>query len=1679
MKRSVFIVSAALSTALFSLPAFVGAELPQDVAEAVQAAAESYSTFDDDVYESDRPVEQRSSSTQAETPAKTYTPEERAKFWNDVKDVSPQAGDNVSKYMSPEEIADVNRAYRKMTGSDAGESAAQSAQSSETVSSAARGESVRSAESGLPRSDTFGAERTMGGAASESAGSTRSASESIGTRSGSFSSEQTMGRQSDSFNAQRTLGGETGARTPAAAGESFSAERTLGGETAARTPSTPAGESFNAARTMGAEPGAAGTPPAGSKVIPAVEPKPFYGSQEAPGARYSGGMQEKPTSVSDMRTRQLTESAQSGMDAQTRAAYDNFQRGAATETDMMTLRRNNQQVQMDAHRGSIPKDSYVKLQNDFNTWMDKNVQQAASEAGLVGRKQVASGAPKPGTDFDGLAAPKEGQTATPEQYRQARENLNEIVNKQLKDAGLKPLDNPSRQLETDIMPDAEKVSKETFRAVEKMVNTDGGVMYGDQNAAKVERMIRDGELPTAKDNVSHVQEQVRQARSHVAEATHLIDEGRRLMDANPEGSEGFKKGQELIERGQLRAEQGIKYEQRMEGGDGRIGAQTAKDGTPFRPDTPSQRQLEQIAGKRPIETRLSTESERKLAVEMAQENARANMPEGTPPDQARKLFEQAGQRAEGQIARLDDIYRRNFQEAEQAALKQGKDPATARLIAEQAGERARGQAQLGTVAATAENRIGQRQHAVADKLVDANRPELAAEVGRNMTPAERGRLLDNTYNRAYEEARRGLGNLSPEEAHRIADQAAIKEQNKLAAEMRKNPIADRFNPAENRWEQNSQLGGNKPESGGPAAKPGMIQSGRNMLEGAVEGAAGVDTAIADGLGRRLGVEAPGANSSALRRGLNSAGAAGAIDKGFKGVLVYEGVKDSAQIAGDIAYAMDPTTSDADANEAFDHAHQTAGRMAVGGSVGAALAVTPGGNLVGAGLAGYAGGRWVMENTESGRAFEDLKVDGVDAVQRAGEGLSDAWNGLAGYETVAMAEEGRTKDIQLAHLRALQRGDIELKPGQTVQDLMDDIKRNGPNVTGSSLVEKSARDDLAQIDKLIEGTRPGSGESEILNRIAIDIQHGTPEEKAAARAALNDIQRLTDQGDRTWAGPIVNPFDDAHQQDDLARINRLINNTDDPAERARLRDIRAGLESDDRDIRGSAWIDMNDAQRRFDEMHQQPDEAGEGDDTRVVSVPRDRFDGMSTRDALQAAIDESRGVADLSDKSPQDDVVPQEPGPVWSAEQLRNDNYNMANLESRTLDDIRNLREQMQGRGLSPADRAALGQQLQDKLNELRDIQGRIADNNQLLIDQGASPDGPTGGQLQQAREGIEGQVSQLKGDIASLMGQLGRNHDPSTTSNLLEQLNQARANLANAQHNLDSVNNRINGVQPPAPPDGPSPWTTEGLENDIWNMQNLAGKVQDKIADLENQLANSNDSSERRRILDELDRQRRELDALNNRIDEDEDAIARNTAATLFGDGGGGAGDDEPLVSLPGGPDDEPADRSGDDDDPADDAGDDEPPMDDVDLSDIDDDLFDDLGDDDDPGDDIDFGATVLDDRRTASQAGQVDDKAQALINAGGLVLSGSRGATDDGSAFGDGLTDGLQQGIGSSGGSGGSSGGSDEASEGGEKPEETMIQQPPQDQPPKKKPAKKKKKKKHHGGGPIYDGGGGGGGCA
>lgn len=437
----------------------------------------------------------------------------------------------------------------------------------------------------------------------------------------------------------------------------------------------------------------------------------------------------KASGISDLRAREAFERTQSIMDPETRAAYDRWKSGQATEKDMMLLRRNNQQIQMEAHRGTMPREDFNPLQKDQNQWMGDNVQKSAKDGGLEGRQQKPSGEPKPGTDFDGLAAPKPGSTATPEQYQQARQNLNQNVNKQLQGQGLKPLENPSRQLETDIMPDAERVSKDTFRQVEKTVNRDGGVMYGDQDAARVERKIRDGEMPSVKENVSHLQEQVRQARSHNAESGHLIDEGRRLMNENQPGTEGYRQGQEMVERGQLRAEQGVKYEQRMQEADGRIARQTTDDGA-FRPQTKSQGTLENIAGKR-----------------------------GQP-----------------------DV--------------SGQD--------------------LGEVRATSENRIAQRQQAAAQRLAEGGQMDAAAEIARNMTPSERGRLLDATYDRVYQETRNAMPQgTDPAKAHQIADQAAVREQGKLASQMRENPTPDRWNRQENRWELNSRQGGNTPESPGP------------------------------------------------------------------------------------------------------------------------------------------------------------------------------------------------------------------------------------------------------------------------------------------------------------------------------------------------------------------------------------------------------------------------------------------------------------------------------------------------------------------------------------------------------------------------------------------------------------------------------------------------------------------------------------------------------------------------------------------------------------------------------------------------------------------------------------------------------------------------------------------------
>jgi hypothetical protein len=74
---------------------------------------------------------------------------------------------------------------------------------------------------------------------------------------------------------------------------------------------------------------------------------------------------------------------------------------------------------------------------------------------------------------------------------------------------------------------------------------------------------------------------------------------------------------------------------------------------------------------------------------------------------------------------------------------------------------------------------------------------------------------------------------------------------------------------------------------------------------------------------------------------------------------------------------------------------------------------------------------------------------------------------------------------------------------------------------------------------------------------------------------------------------------------------------------------------------------------------------------------------------------------------------------------------------------------------------------------------------------------------------------------------------------------------------------------------GPTPrWTPGQLQNDNWNMGTLAGHLTDDIKNLQDQIAQTHDSSARRRLQADLDRKRIELGQTQDRIRDNNQLLA-------------------------------------------------------------------------------------------------------------------------------------------------------------------------------------------------------------
>lgn len=113
----------------------------------------------------------------------------------------------------------------------------------------------------------------------------------------------------------------------------------------------------------------------------------------------------------------------------------------------------------------------------------------------------------------------------------------------------------------------------------------------------------------------------------------------------------------------------------------------------------------------------------------------------------------------------------------------------------------------------------------------------------------------------------------------------------------------------------------------------------------------------------------------------------------------------------------------------------------------------------------------------------------------------------------------------------------------------------------------------------------------------------------------------------------------------------------------------------------------------------------------------------------------------------------------------------------------------------------------------------------------------------------------------------------------------------------DDVQDDTTDYVPPAPTPR---WTPAQLQNHNWNLNNLAGHITDDIKDLQDKINATHDSSEKKRLQDEIDKKRKDLEDVQSIVNENNDLLAQQgvgpSGQTFIGQGGNTA--DETTVLL-------------------------------------------------------------------------------------------------------------------------------------------------------------------------------------
>ncbi len=438
----------------------------------------------------------------------------------------------------------------------------------------------------------------------------------------------------------------------------------------------------------------------------------------------------------------------------------------------------------------------------------------------------------------------------------------------------------------------------------------------------------------------------------------------------------------------------------------------------------------------------------------------------------------------------------------------------------------------------------------------------------------------------------------------------------------------------------------------------------------------------------------------------------------------------------------------------------------------------------------------------------------------------------------------------------------------------------PYVRGALQGLNAESDDSRRIRQMYNSAPEGSDDRRQLNGLFEQLRDArTPEQRAAAQA---EIERWSDKYPPPATAPATVPV--------LPTKDDLLTDRNQSADRVRqhneyINQLQQNGGSKE-DIESAQWIRDQEQQRL------------EGYDR---SLSSGEFQQPAAPAESSAPPSPATTASTLAPAGAAPEEVPAEPeeprsASGYTAGQLQNDNYNMQNLADDAQNRINNLQQQMADSHNS-TERRDLQEQIDKERAELNSLQERIDGNNAELTEMGAEtgdgvkpPPSPwTEEQLQNDNWNMQNLAEGTQNRIDNLEQQLAASRDGSERRDLQEQIDKERAELNNLQERMDGNDAALTamGAEPGTGEQVEiGPWSQEQLENDNWNMQNLAERTQGRIDDLEQRIRDSRDGSERRDLQEQLDRERAELGGLQERIDGNNEQLGAMAAA-------GGAGEEE------------------------------------------------------------------------------------------------------------------------------------------------------------------------------------------